>query len=185
MDDAQIIELLFRRSEEAVRALAEQYGGVCRRLSVNVLKNDLDAEECVNDAYLAVWNAVPPARPLPLLPYLCKVVRNLSIERYRKRHAAKRDDALTQSWDELEPFLPSADSPEAQTDAQELTRLLNVYLESLTSCDRLLFMRRYWYFDTYPEIAHVSGLSEKSVSVRLTRLRKKLRTFLQENEVYL
>lgn len=185
MDDAQIIELLFRRSEEAVRALAEQYGGVCRRLSVNVLKNDLDAEECVNDAYLAVWNAVPPARPLPLLPYLCKVVRNLSIERYRKRHAAKRDDALTQSWDELEPFLSSADSPEAQTDAQELTRLLNVYLESLTPRDRLLFMRRYWYFDTYPEIAHVSGLSEKNVSVRLTRLRKKLRTFLQENEVYL
>lgn len=185
MDDAQLVELFFRRSEEAVRALAEMYGGVCRRLSVNILKNDQDAEECVNDAYLAVWNAVPPARPLPLLPYLCRIVRNLSIERYRKRHAAKRDDSLAQSWEELEPFLPSADSPEAQMDARELTRLINGYLERLTPRDRLLFMRRYWFFDSYPEIALVCGLSEKNVSVRLTRLRKKLRTFLQENEVYL
>lgn len=185
MEDAQIIELFFRRSEEAVHALAETYGGVCRRLSVNVLKNDQDAEECVNDAYLAVWNAVPPARPLPLLPYLCRVVRNLSIERYRKRHAAKRDDSFTRSWDELEPFLPSADSPEAQTDARELTRLLNVYLERLEPRDQLLFMRRYWFFDSCTEIARLSGLCEKNVSVRLTRLRKKLRIFLEENEVYL
>lgn len=92
MEDAQIIELFFHRSEEAVRALAETYGGVCRRLAVNALKNDQDAEECVNDTYLAVWNAVPPARPLTLLPYLCRIVRNLSIECYRRRHAAKRDD---------------------------------------------------------------------------------------------
>lgn len=185
MEDARIVELFFHRSEEAVRALAETYGGMCRRLAVNVLKNDQDAEECVNDAYLAVWNAVPPARPLPLLPYLCRIVRNLSIECYRRRHAAKRDDSLTRSWDELEPFLPSADSPEAQTDARELTRLLNVYLEGLAPRDQLLFMRRYWFFDSCAEIARISGLSEKNVSVRLTRLRKKLRIFLEENEVYL
>lgn len=138
MEDSQIIDLFFARSEEAIQTLSEKYGAICRRLSLNILRDPMDAEECVNDAYLAVWKTVPPAKPSPFLPYLCRIVRNLSIERYRKRRAAKRDDALTLSWDELEPCLPSAGSPEEETDARELTRLINRYLEGLTQQDQLL-----------------------------------------------
>ena len=185
MEDSQIIDLFFARSEEAIQTLSEKYGAIYRRLSLNILRDPMDAEECVNDAYLAVWKTVPPAKPSPFLPYLCRIVRNLSIERYRKRRAAKRDDALTLSWDKLEPCLPSAGSPEEETDAQELTRLINRYLESLSQQDQLLFMRRYWFLDFYQEIAKLSGLSEKNVSVRLTRLRQKLRIYLQKNEVHL
>ena len=185
MEDSQIIDLFFARSEEAIQTLSEKYGAIYRRLSLNILRDPMDAEECVNDAYLAVWKTVPPAKPSPFLPYLCRIVRNLSIERYRKRRAAKRDDALTLSWDELEPCLPSAGSPEEETDARELTRLINRYLESLSQQDQLLFMRRYWFLDSYQEIAKLSGLSEKNVSVQLTRLRQKLRIYLQKNEVHL
>ena len=185
MEDSQIIDLFFARSEEAIQTLSEKYGAIYRRLSLNILRDPMDAEECVNDAYLAVWKTVPPAKPSPFLPYLCRIVRNLSIERYRKRRADKRDDALTLSWDELEPRLPSAGSPEEETDARELTRLINRYLESLSQQDQLLFMRRYWFLDSYQEIAKLSGLSEKNVSVRLTRLRQKLRIYLQKNEVHL
>lgn len=90
MEDAQIIQLFFSRSEEAIKALAEKYGTACQKLSINILQDSRDAEECVNDSYLTVWNRVPPANPSPLFAYLCKIVRNLSIDRYRKRHAAKR-----------------------------------------------------------------------------------------------
>ena len=178
MEDSQIVALYWEKNEDAIVETDRKYGDYCRSIAMNILADRGDAEECVNDAYLAVWKTVPPAKPSPFLPYLCRIVRNLSIERYRKRRAAKRDDALTLSWDELEPCLPSAGSPEEETDARELTRLINRYLESLSQQDQLLFMRRYWFLDSYQEITRLSGLSEKNVSVRLTRLRQKLRIYL-------
>ena len=185
MEDREIIQLFHARSEEAIRGLNDKYGPACQRLALNVLRDPLDAEECVNDAYMAVWKAVPPAAPSPLFAYLCRIVRNLSIECYRKKHAAKRDDSLTASWNELEDCLPSAHRVEDQVDARELTRLLDRFLEELPRQDRLIFMRRYWFLDSCRQISCLCGMSEKNVSVRLTRLRKKLRTYLLENEVYL
>lgn len=185
MEDTQIIQLFFARSEEAIMALAEKYGTACQKLSFNILQDNRDAEECVNDSYLTVWNRVPPAIPSPLFAYLCKIVRNLSIDRYRKRHAAKRTDTLTVAWEELEPFLPAASTPEQEMDSRQITIILNQFLGTLSRQDRLMFLRRYWFMDSYQEIAQIAGLNENTLSVRLTRIRKKLKTYLQENEVYL
>ena len=88
MDDERIIELFFERSEEAVKALNIKYGRVCYSLSYNIVGNAQDAEECVNDAYLGTWNAIPPARPNPLLAFVCKIVRNISLKRYEKKHGS-------------------------------------------------------------------------------------------------
>ena len=90
MDDSTIIELFFARSEQAIRELDDKYGKVCHSLSYNILNSRQDAEECVNDAYLGTWNAIPPARPNPLLAFLCKIVRNLSLMRYHADRTAKR-----------------------------------------------------------------------------------------------
>ena len=90
MNDNAIIELFFARSEQAIRELDDKYGKVCYSLSYNILNSRQDAEECVNDAYLGTWNAIPPARPNPLLAFLCRIVRNLSLMRYHADRAAKR-----------------------------------------------------------------------------------------------
>lgn len=185
MDDKQLIELFFARSEQAIQALDEKYGKLCQHLSYNILGNRQDAEECVNDAYLGVWNAIPPARPNPLTAFVAKIVRNISLNAYWKKEAAKRKSSCTVALEEIESCLASPATPEAELDAKELARYLEGFLDTLTQENRVIFLRRYWFCDTYQEIGKRVGLPEKTVSVRLTRTRTKLRTYLAEREVFL
>ena len=123
MDDSAIIELFFARSEQAIRELDGKYGKTCHRLSYNILHNSQDAEECVNDAYLGAWNAIPPARPNPLLAFLCRIVRNLSLMRYHADRAAKRGGgSYTVALEELEGCLASPRTVEGNMEDQELIR---------------------------------------------------------------
>ena len=184
MDDNAIIELFFARSEQAIRELDGKYGKTCHRLSYNILHNSQDAEECVNDAYLGAWNAIPPARPNPLLAFLCRIVRNLSLMRYHADRAAKRGGgSYTVALEELEGCLASPQTVEGNMEEQELIRLIEDFLDTLSPENRVLLMRRYWFSDSYGEIAARTGLSEKNVSVRLTRIRKQLRNYFEERGV--
>ena len=101
MDDEKIIELFFVRSEQAIKELDRKYGRKCHAVSYNILNNHQDAEECVNDAYLGAWNAIPPAKPDPLLAFVCKIVRNVSLKRYERNTAAKRNSRYDVSIEEL------------------------------------------------------------------------------------
>ena len=184
MDDNAIIELLFARSEQAIQELDGKYGKVCHSLSYNILHSRQDAEECVNDAYLGAWDAIPPARPDPLLAFLCRIVRNLSLMRYHADRAAKRGGgSYSVALEELEGCLASPRTVEGELEEQELVRLIEDFLETLAPENRVLLMRRYWFSDSYGEIAAQTGLSEKNVSVRLTRIRKQLRHYFEERGV--
>lgn len=183
IEDEAMIELFFRRSEQAVKELDAKYGKTCHRIAYNILHSGQDAEECVNDAYLGVWNAVPPKRPNPLCAFLYKIVRNLSIMRHYANTAAKRNSAYDVALEELEGVLASPVTVESEIENGELTRILDAFLGTLTKENRIIFMRRYWFSDTYAEIAGRVGLTEKNVSVRLTRMRKQLKGYLEEREV--
>lgn len=183
MNDERIIELFFERSEEAVRELNEKYGRVCYSLSYNIVGNSQDAEECVNDAYLGAWNAIPPARPNPLLAFICKIVRNISLKRYERNTAAKRNNIYDVALEELEACLASSATVEEKITEHELSRIIESFLASLSKENRVIFLRRYWFFDSYADISARVGLTEKNVSVRLTRIRKELREYLLEREV--
>lgn len=183
MDDEKIIELFFERSEQALKELDTKYGKVCHKLSFGILKNRLDAEECVNDAYLGAWNAIPPAKPNPLLTYLCKIVRNISLKRYYMKEAAKRNSIYEIAMEELESYLSAPNPVEAEIEAKELAHIIQSFLDTLTAENRVIFMRRYWFSDTYAEIAERVGLTEKNVSVRLVRTRSKMREYLLERGV--
>ena len=91
MNDSEIIDLFYMRSERAIMELAAKYGNVCNKVAKNILNNILDAEECVNDAYLGAWNTIPPQNPNPLLTYICRIVRNLSIKKYHANTSVKRN----------------------------------------------------------------------------------------------
>ncbi|MBR6536192.1 MAG: sigma-70 family RNA polymerase sigma factor [Lachnospiraceae bacterium] len=185
MLDEEIIELFFTRSEDAIKELKAKYGKICLQTSYNILDNYFDAEECVNDSYLGAWNAIPPTRPDPLLTYILKIVRNVSLTRYQKNHAQKRNSSYDVAVEELEEFLVSPDSVEGKMELKELTGTIETFLDSLNELNRVIFVRRYWYYDNYMQIAKKVGLSEKNVSVRLTRLRKQLKDYLEERGNFL
>ena len=185
MLDEEIIELFFERSEKALEELEAKYGKICLQTSYNILDNYFDAEECVNDSYLGVWNAIPPTRPDPLLTYVLKIVRNVSLTRYQKNHAQKRNSSYDVAVEELEEFLVSPDSVEGKMELKELTGAIESFLDSLNELNRVIFVRRYWFYDNYMQIAKKVGLSEKNVSVRLTRLRKQLKDYLEERGNFL
>lgn len=184
MDDEKIIELFFARSEQAIGELDIKYGKLCHNLSRNILGNHADAEECVNDAYLGAWNAIPPAKPNPLQAYICKIVRNISFKLYYRKEAAKRSSSYTIAMNELEATLSSPNTVEDEIEARELVRIIEDFLETLTAESRVVFMLRYAYSEPYADIAKRVGLTEKNVSVRLSRIRQRMKLYLVEREVF-
>lgn len=185
MEDEKIIALFNERSEQGIHELSKKYGALCRKIAVNILNDSSDAEECLNDAYLGVWNAIPPARPENLCGYLCRIVRNLSLKQYYKNNAKKRNSEFDVAISEIENTLASPDTVESALEAENLTGILEEFLDSLSCENRVIFMRRYWFSDSYAEISQRMNISEKTVSVRLVRIRKKLKQYLEEKEVYL
>ena len=182
MEDERIVKLFFERSELAIRALDDKYGGLCRSVAYNILGSLQDAEECVSDAYLGAWNAIPPARPEPLRAYIIKLVRNRSVKAYRTKRAAKRS-GCTVAFEELDECIADTKTVEDTVEAAELARFIERFLDTLSTKERGIFMRRYAFCDSYADIAERVGVSEKNVSVRLSATRQKLRQFLIEMEV--
>ena len=184
IDDEKIIELFFERSEQGIRELDMKYGKICHNLSYNIVNSRRDAEECVNDAYLGAWNAIPPVHPNPLLSYIVKIVRNISLKIYWRKEAAKRSSHYTIALEEIETYVADTHTVEAEIEAKELARIIESFLDTLTTENRVIFMRRYWFSDSYKDIAEFVGLSEKNISVRLTRIREKMKQYLIEREVF-
>lgn len=178
MLDEQIIELFFERSEQAINELDSKYGKVLHNLSYNILNDRLDAEECVNDSYLGVWNVIPPERPNPLLTFVCKIVRNISIKKYHAKTAIKRNSAYDVAMSEVANYILAPTNVEAAIEAKELARIIEAFLDTLSKENRVIFMRRYWFSDSYQDIADRIGITEKTVSMRLTRIRKQMREYL-------
>lgn len=183
MEDAKIIDLFFLRSEAAVTELEKKYGTACKQLAFHILNSKEDAEECVNDAYLAVWNNIPPNRPDPLRAYLCRIVRNLSIKKYKANTAEKRNSFYDMSLEELAECIPARETVEDQWDAKELGKQLDAFLGTLDQKSRILFLRRYWFSESLAELASEFHITEHNAAVRLSRIRAKLRNYLSKEGI--
>ena len=179
MDDQKIIELFFARSELAIQSLAAKYEKLLHKISFQILHNDEDVAECINDTYLGVWNTIPPTKPNPLSAFVCKITRNLSLNKYRANTAVKRGASLEFSLEELAPSIPMP-SAEEEWSVKELGKQINLFLHSLEQENRVLFVRRYWFADSVKDIARDMRISENLASVRLKRIRKQLRVFLEK-----
>ena len=147
----------------------------------NILGSQEDAEECVNDAYLAVWNSIPPKRPSTLAPFLGRITRNRALNMYKQQHAEKRGGyGLTLVLEELEEVLPSGESADSALLQKEFMETVQRFLSSLPPEKRKIFVRRYWYADSVKDIAAACGASENSISVALHRMRKDLLAYLEK-----
>ena len=132
IDDEKIIEMFFERSEQGIRELDIKYGKACHNLSYHIVGSRQDAEECVNDAYLGAWNAIPPARPNPLLSYLLKIVRNISLKIYWRKEAAKRSSHYTIALEEIEACIADQKNIEEEIEVRELACIIESFLDTLT-----------------------------------------------------
>ena len=183
-DDQKIIELYFGRSEQALMETAVKYGRYCTSIAYGILGSREDAQECVSDAYLTAWNAIPPRRPADLGTYLGKITRNLSIDRLRTRNRDKRGGGeVPLALEELEEVVAGSDSPENEALRKELTASLNRFLAGLTGQERYVFVRRYWYLDSLGDIAKSTGFSGSKVASMLYRLRGRLKNQLIKEEL--
>ena len=180
MEDRAILDLYFARAERAIEETGRKYGVPVRRVARNILGSEQDAEECVDDTWLAAWNSIPPLRPDPLLTWLCRVARNGALARRRASLAQKRNSSFDLALDELEELLAAPGSPERDYEARELAAAVNGFLAGLSREDRFAFLRRYWYGDEVARIAARLGLSPHRLSVRLSRIRKKLKNDLEK-----
>jgi len=184
MEDHAIIELYWERSEDAISTTAAKYGGYCYTIAYNILSNNEDAEESVNDTWLAAWNTMPPRRPKLLAAFLGKMTRYISLDRWKNRTARKRGGGeVPLVLEELEECISGEDSVEKEYLQKEFAESLNQFVENLPDVERKVFLCRYWYMDSIETIAEHFGFSESKVASMLHRTRGKLRKMLEQEGI--
>ena len=186
MEDSHIVELYWARSESAITETMSKYGLYCYRIAFNILANQEDAEEIVNDTYLAAWNCMPPHRPSILSSFLGKLTRRLSIDRWRAKRADRRGGGeIELAIEELSECIPASNNVEREVENAEIAKLVNDFLHSLSVTERRVFICRYWYLDSIYAIGQQFGYSESKVKSMLYRTRKKLSAYFAEGGVFL
>ena len=179
MTDDQIISLFWDRSEVALRETESKYGALCRGIAANILKDPSDAEECVSDAYLRVWNLIPPQRPRFYRAFLCKIVKRICLDRVRYINAEKRV-GLTACFDELENLVAGDGAPETELDKEALRHAINEFLAMQSDRARKIFLLRYWFCAPIPRIAEEMREPDAKITAQLFRTREKLREYLKK-----
>lgn len=182
MDDMNIIELYFQRSETAIGETEKKYGPYCRRIADNILNSREDSDECLNDTWLNAWNSMPPNKPLSLRAFFGAITRNIALSIWRRKSSEKRrSDRFGVCLDELAECLPSTGG--SFTDDIAVKDAIERFLGQLSSDSREMFFRRYWYVQSVEEIAKGLSKSRGSVKMSLMRTREKLRLFLEEEGI--
>lgn len=183
MEDKAIIALFWERSQKAITETADKYGTRLHRLSMNILHNHEDAQECINDTYHAAWNTLPPEKPDFFFAYLARLTRNFSFGRYDYNHAKKRSADIVELSRELEHCIPAPNELEKKADSEEIGRVLSAFLREQSEQMRRVFIQRYWYTQSISDIASDCGISESKVKSMLFRMRGKLRIYLEKEGI--
>ncbi len=183
--DKEIVDMYFSRDEKALKETQRKYRSYLLKIATNILQSSSQADECLDDVYLKAWNTIPPQKPENLATYLGKIARNIAIDLFRKRAAAKRKNTeYAQSVDELCETLPANNLTENEVEAKELGQLINSFVSALPQNSREVFVGRYYYMDSIKEIARYTKNSEANVKNILYRTRNKLKEFLAEKGYY-
>ena len=181
LDDKELIRLYFDRDEKAVTETQRIFGGYLYTIAHNILGSVQDAEECVNDVLMRLWEHIPPAKPENVYAYFASVARSVASKRYKMKHAQKRGGGETALvLDELHDCCTDPDTVEQQIDSRSLREAIAAFVETLKPEQQTIFIQRYWYVCPIEDIAEDLGISKSKVSVTLMRMRQKLRKHLEQ-----
>jgi len=179
LNDQEIIELYNERDMRAIEETSSKYGKYCYSISMRIVNDHEDAEECVNDTWLRTGDVIPPQRPVVFRQFLAKITRNLSFDRYRASQAKKRGSGeMDAVLDELEECIAGGKDPAEEVVAGELAASMNAFVQDLPKRDGDIFIRRYYYVESTEEIAKKYGMKESNVLTILSRTRRKLKSHL-------
>ena len=180
MEDAAIVELYLKRDEGAIAATAKKYSSRLRKLALGILSDPGTAEECENDTYLRAWELIPPHEPRTyFFSFLGRITRHLAIDRLRREQSQKRSGSCLELTREIAECIPGGARAEEALEAEALRQSIDAFLAGCSEEQRRLFVRRYWFFDSIPELSRRCGLSQSKVKTTLFRLREKLRERLE------
>lgn len=182
MEDRKIIELYFAREEAAIMETDKKYGKLCFNVAQSILRSNEDSEECVNDTFYTAWSRIPPQEPSCFKAFLCKITRNLSLKKLDYHLAKKRNPELLVSFEELEGVLSDDGISETAADA-EIAEAISRFLKTQTKECRVVFVRKYWYFDSVEEISQAYGFTQSKVKSMLHRTRNHLREYLRKEGI--
>ena len=179
--EREIIALYRSRDENAIRMTAEALGGYCYTVAYNVLNSREDAEECVNDTYLAVWNAIPPANPASLKSFVSSITRRLALNRYKEQNRDKRGGGqVPLALEELAEVVSDTEDLPADYVRKELLESISRFLRGCSPRDRGLFLDRYIRLEPTAVLAKRYRVKEAQVLLILSRTRKKLKAHLEK-----
>lgn len=183
MNDKEIIELYWERDERAIKETSLKYEKLCTYIAKNILSSREDCEECVNDTWLSVWNAIPTKRPEKFSAFVGKITRNLALKKYEYISAAKRDHSAVTSLEELGECVSGTDSIESEMERRHIENAINQFLWKQKEEKRNVFIRRYWYFDSIENICARTGFSQSKIKSMLYEMRRKLRRYLESEGI--
>lgn len=179
MRDAEIVEMYWLRDENAIQETSKKYSVYLSKIANNILLNFEDTKECVNDTYLTAWNSMPENRPSNLSTYLGKIIRQISIDLYRRKHRQKRySSEYALSLSELEDCFEGTVTVEQEQEYKLLEETINTFVRSLPTDSQRVFIGRYYFFDSVKAISAYCGISEPSVKTMLFRIRRSLKEYL-------
>ena len=179
-DDA-IVELYWQRNETAIKETDRKYGRYLLVIADNIVHNRLDSEECLNDTYLGTWNRIPPTRPVSLKAFLARIMRNVSVGKFRQNTADKRiPSELITSLSELEECIAGESSIDRERATRELAEIINAALHAMTDREQYIFVCRYYYADKISAIASSLGVSDPTINRTLAKLRRDLKARLDD-----
>ncbi len=180
LEDKDIVELFWRRNENAIGETEKKYSNLLFRIAENVLRQKEDSLECVNETYWRIWNSIPTDRPEHYSAYICKIVKNLALKRLAFNNSKKRKPEALLPLEELGDCVSGEETVESAVDVQELSEAITAFLQKQSGANRAIFLSRYWYYDSVNSIAERLNLTENNVSLRLHRIRKELKIYLRK-----
>lgn len=184
--DEQIIELYWQREEKAIRETDKKYGQFLFRIAYNILHDRLDCEECQNDTYLGVWNAIPPTRPTVFPAFITQIMRRVAINRYKEKTSKKRiPSELTVSMEDVNAILHSDISVAAEYEAAEVGKLINNYVRSLSERQRYIFIDRFYLAESVETIANDLSISVPTVYREIEKIKQGLKLHLERNDIFI
>ena len=181
MEDKQIVDLYWQRSDLAISETNQKYGRYCHTIAYNICGTDEDAEECVNDTWFRAWNLMPDQRPSVLSAFLGRITRNIAINLIKTKNRIKRGGGeAVLALDELEECIPGGRNPEQALEEKELEEAIGRFVSQLPQPEKTIFILRYWRVAPIDEIAEKLQFSNGKIKSSLFRTRRKLRDYLQE-----
>ena len=184
--DEQIIELYWQRNENAIQETDKKYGQFLFKIAYNILHDRLDCEECQNDTYLGVWNAIPPTRPIAFPAFITQIMRNIAINRFKEKTSKKRiPSELTVSIEDVNNILHSGDTVAAEYEAEEVGRIINDYVRQLSDRQRYIFIDRFYLAEPVETIANDLSISVPTVYREIDKIKQGLKLHLERNDIFI